>query len=156
MRRLIEISGNSVSFPPLRPSVLLPFIPGHLLCAPIPTYILYRSFPALTSLIPVRILRLHIGVPVALRHCYILFMDPLFHLFFIIIFLKPGNELIQHKLLPVQQIRHLVYSLDKQYIFGVHMLHKKTINITKRRVLLPHPLRIINKAVFPGWPYPIT
>ena len=68
--------------PPLRPSVLLPFIPGHLLCTPIPAYILYRSFPALTSLIPVRILRLHIGVPVALRHCYILFMDPLFHLFY--------------------------------------------------------------------------
>ena len=40
--------------PPLRPSVLLPFIPGHLLCAPIPAYILYRSFPALTFLIPVR------------------------------------------------------------------------------------------------------
>ena len=58
------------------------FISGHLLCAPIPAYILYRSFPALTSLIPVRILRLHIGVPVALRHCYILFMGPLFHLFY--------------------------------------------------------------------------
>jgi hypothetical protein len=75
---------------------------------------------------------------------------PEFRVSFIIIFLKSGNELIQHKLLPVQQIRHLVYSLDKQYIFGVHMLHKKLIKITKRRVLLPHPLRIINKAVFPG------
>ena len=51
-------------------------------------------------------------------------MDPLFHLFFIIIFLKLGNELIQHKLLPVQQIRHLVYSLDKQYIFGVHTINE--------------------------------
>ena len=84
--------------PPLRPSVLLPFIPGHLLCcslcAPIPACILYRSFPALTSLIPVRILRLHIGVPVALRHCYILFMDPLFHLFYQTFYLQLYLSLI--------------------------------------------------------------